>query len=576
MKLKYYNSDSFDKNEKKYEVKKKRNTGKILLISASLVTTIFMTGIVGNSISNARKPSIADYIEKNRNNSSYNVNQNSTTNSTSSNTTQSTPKTTTTSSKVKYTDQYDSTSMSMNNYDYMAYQNYLDSFDTDFVYSDLYEIPKALEMEKNYQIPIKDVTPIELKNGKFDANIMLSVIKKNNKEYLADKTTTSFRKASYKEMDDQTVLDICKVIADTLNDQIEKYDFIDVNELRKVVGDLKMFTAPSSSNAFVNDDNVFMISKNMIKLASVMYKENNVEKDTIVHESMHLLQKTVGDKEKKYLQVGQSKKWKDLEVNSLEWKFLYEGDAEKMMSLYTGEPPFTYKNYISYTESITSAIILRDDVHSTTIFEAALDKTPNRLYNLYGVSNEKEKIEFIKLLYTTDVLQSAREDFYQKYDPIYGKHANDAELIDFQLQLKSEICEEVSKKFYETLSTKIHDSNMTKDDIFYTIRVFEADMNNHLEMEKDSKLTRNYPFMVNYVKVQNEFFSHLASSNNMTFDQLVNDFNNYELAINKEQTLKSFDHDTRDYYASKYDQCVNYSNKNIRKMYESVDKSKVK
>ncbi len=571
MKIKFCNSDKFMKSDKDFEVKKKKHTGKIIIISASLLAIMLFGGKVLTA-NNSNRHDMDYYLEIVRNNSSSNTS----TNSSNSSSSKTTTKTTTTSSKVKYTDQYDSTRMTLNNYDYMAYYNYLAAFDTDFAYSDLYEIPKALELEKNYQIPLKDVTPIELKNGKFDANIMLNVIKKNNKAYLDDKTTTSFRKASYKEMDDKTVLDICKVVANTLNDYVDKYDFIDKEELRKVVGDLKMFTAPSSSNAFVNDDNVFMISKNMIKLASVMYKENNVEKDTLIHESMHLIQKSVGDKDKNYLQVGQSKKFKDLEVNSLEWKFLVEADAEKMMSLYTGEPPFTYKNYITYTESLTSALILKDNIHSNTIFEVIMDRTPNRIYDFYGVHNDKEKIELIKLLYTTDVLQSAREDFYEKYNPIYGKHENDAELIDFQLQLKSEICEEVSKKFYETLSTKIHDSSMTKDDIFYTIRIFEADMNNHLEMDKESKLTRNYAFMVNYVKVQNEFFSHLASSNNTTFDKLVDDYNNYELAINKEQTLNAFDQDTRDYYASKYDQYIKYSNKSVRQYYDSVDKNKVK
>ena len=83
-----------------------------------------------------------------------------------------------------------------------------------------------------------------------------------------------------------------------------------------------MSTAPSSSNAYVNEDNVFMISQNMIKIASIIYQDNNVEKDTIIHECMHLIQKISGDPNKNYMQVGVSKKWNDLEVNPLEWKFL--------------------------------------------------------------------------------------------------------------------------------------------------------------------------------------------------------------------------------------------------------------
>lgn len=55
-------------------------------------------------------------------------------------------------------------------------------------------------------------------NGKFDSNIMFRTIKKNNEAYLNDKTTTSIKKASYKSLDDDVTLNICKVIADTLND----------------------------------------------------------------------------------------------------------------------------------------------------------------------------------------------------------------------------------------------------------------------------------------------------------------------------------------------------------------------
>ena len=125
MKINFYNTKEFQERKRDFKVKKQKNTGKIVLISASLLVAAFF---IGNIYSNSQKPSIEDYIEKNRNQSSYQANQNTNSNTTSSkNNGTSSKSTLKVSSKVKYTDQYDSTSMSMNQYDYMAYQNYLSS-----------------------------------------------------------------------------------------------------------------------------------------------------------------------------------------------------------------------------------------------------------------------------------------------------------------------------------------------------------------------------------------------------------------------------------------------------------------
>ena len=575
MKMKYCNTNKISNDNRGYIVNKKKSGGKVLVISFSLMAIIFVGGLM---YSHVNRPRISDYM--NGNNSSYNMtsSNNKKNNNTSSNSSSSSSSYST-SSKL-YKDSYDDTSIHMNSYEYNQFMNYLSSRKTNYAYSDLYDINKALDREKSQGSHNNNHdNQIEMVNGKFDSTKLVESIKKNNKTY-RDSLPSGFKKSSLKDMKDSEIKAFADIIVDTLNYEIEKHPNIDIEELRCVLGNLKLYSSSSTSNAYVDDDDMMAVSPAMLKVVEVMNRNtgNDASRDVIVHEAMHLIQK--GCKHNMeydhYSQIGISKKWDDLEVNTLQWRWFYEGSAEKLMTTYTGDSPITYKYIVSYFDSLTTAGIANDNIKVDSLEEVSLSHNSNDFFKLMGADTARDKEELIKMMYTLDVLQFGRDDFYNKYEPIYGPKKTGDDLVLYQQELKVSICETMTKIFYSNLAEKMTKDNLSIDDTFYLIRLFEGDMNNHLEMNNTKKKEQSDVFAKDYMEIQNEFFNNLASSNNMSVDSLKDKFDNYEFGINKEKTLNSFSNDKKDYCFKKHQEVKNYAKTSISSYYSENVNNKSK
>ena len=573
MKLKYFNKSKMSNDDRGYIVNKKKSGGKVLIISFSLMAIMFVGGLM---YSHNSRPHITDYM--NGNNSSYKAtNSNTKHNNTngSSNSTNSYSRNT-----KLYKDGYDDTSIHMNSYEYNQFINFLSSKNTNYAYSDLYEINKAYDREKNQAGHNSNHdNKIELVNGKFDSGKLVESIKKNNKSY-RESLPSGFKKSSLKDMKDSEIKVFSDIIVDTLNYEIDKHHNIDIDELRCVLGNLKMFSSSSTSNAYVDDDDLMAVSPAMLKVVDVMNRNtgNDASRDVIVHEAMHLIQKACKHNMEydKYSQIGISKKWEDLDVNTLQWRWFYEGSAEKLMTTYTGDSPITYKYIVSYFDSLTTAGIASDSIQVDSMEEVSLSHNTNDFYKLMGANTDREKEELVKMMYTLDVLQFGRDDFYKKYEPVYGTKKTGDDLILFQQELKVSICETMTKMFYANLAERLTKDNLSIDDTFYLIRLFEGDMNNHLEMDNVKKKEQSNIFATDYVEIQNEFFNTLASSNNMSVDSLKEKYNTYEFGINKDRSLNSFSNEKKEYCFSKHQEVKNYAKKSISSYYEEIVNKKTK
>lgn len=463
---------------------------------------------------------------------------------------------------ISYTNEYNDEVLKLKNDNKDSFLKYLNDFNVDFKYKDYYEIDKVLEKEQKqtgYNHNHEDL--IELKDGKIDKNILLDRVKKNNSTYRDTLKSGSLLKSQLKDIEDDKLEYYIGIITDTLNYEIEN-STLDLDNLRCVLANLKVFNVVSTSFAYVNEDDLLAISPNMLKLTEALYKEQDALRDILSHEAMHLIQKGCKHNNNDNLTiVGFSKKWEDLDVNSLYFRWFYEGAAEKLMTTYTKDVATTYKYIIGYLESLTTSILLKNNVTPTTIENISFSKDIKDLYDLLDVKNENDKKEIIEMMYTLDVLQFAREDFYSKY----GEMKKGDELILFQQELKVSVCEVFTKLFYKNLSTYIANNSIKTDDLFYLIRLFESDINNHLDMNNEKKKEISKIFIEDYTKVQDEFFKEIAQSNKKTLENIKNQFNLYSFSINKEKTLNSLDNLKREYYFRKHEEVKKYSTNPINR-----------
>lgn len=459
------------------------------------------------------------------------------------------------------------------------FNSYLSNIDTIYEYEDFYGIDEALKKEASSSEKgcEKHTNSIKLDNGLFDVDSLVSVVKENNQKYLNSDSISSYKRSSLKDLTDSEIRVICDAVVEGLNYEIQSNSEIDMDELKCVVGDLKIFSSASTSNAYVNSDNVLAISPSMIKLVQIMYDSRDAQRDILIHESKHLIQKSCIDNEdsEKETKIGISHEWKDLDVNPLKWNWFYEASAEKAMCNQTGNDVITYKYLVSYLDSITMATVLDSDVSSNQTEYLCFQKDPEKLYEQFGCQNDDDRKELIKMMYTIDILQYEREDFYNKYNPIYGEIETEDELVGLQRNLKVSICETLTKKFYENLANYMADNNMTMKDVFYVIRAFEGDINSHLDCASQEKAETNKPFMENYLDIQNNFFQYIADSSGISQEDVITNFENYT-PVESNNLLSGINSSKKDFIVKRYNDIESDGDYSILKMNQMLTSSNVK
>lgn len=467
---------------------------------------------------------------------------------------------------------YDNTSASITSDDLAAFHSYLSTINVNYEYEDFYGIDAALAKQNNTPVIKSDThtCSVPLKNGKFDADTMAEAIVRNNRAYLNSDTVSDFKKSTYSELSSDDIRKMSSIIADALNAAIERNPSIDMEELQCVVGDLKMFSSVSTSIAYVNLDNCLAISPNMLKLATIINGDNeNVERDVIIHESMHLIQKSCIDNQKDVEVTGISRFYEDLDVNPLKWLWFIEGSAEKEMCNITGDPAITYKYKISYLDSLTMATMLKDNVSADQTEKICFQNDPEVLYQQFGCDTEDKKRELIKMMYTIDILQSEREDFYNKYEAAYGSVDNDEKLVALQRKLKIPICETLTKEFFENLSTYMNANAITIDDMNYLLRTFEGDVNSHLDCSNPEKAADNIAFMDFYTAIQDEFFKTVAASSGSSYETILDRYNQY-VPDAPPELLNTIDSRKKDFCIYRMTDVGDRADYNMREMKEIV------
>lgn len=461
--------------------------------------------------------------------------------------------------------------LSMSEVEDNIFDTYLDNNQPQYDYEKYYQIDKAVDKETNYKEKNHEHNAmIELVDDKFDADIISKTILTNNKKYMDNISSTSINKYAYEELSTTEINEVANIIAKSLNYELQQNKYIDINELRCVVGNLKVFNSSGIGNAYVDAETGCMVlSPNMIKVSGIMNDkgENNWE-DVITHESKHLCQIPCKDNyEEEYTTLGISKEWSDLEVNPLAWRWFYEGSAEKTMMNQTERGAITYNHLVSYIDSLNLATILNDD-SSMSVEEIGLQSDSELLYEKFNCQNQQEKDEIIKMMYSIDIIQFDKEDFNKQI----GELSED-EINVLDRNLKKGICSTLTRNFYDDLSNKLKNSSMKTDDIFQLISVFEGDINSHMQLKKVERYEQNKEFMDYYINLQDNFFECLATSNDISPEELKEDFlsytpqDNYEYdSLNKEQNK---------FLNRRYNEIKSDANKSIKEIKDNYkDKNK--
>lgn len=540
-----------NKLNKKMKIKKKKHCVRNAIFSIGILISVFSF----------------NYSQKDNNTATQNVNNNIVECSTDS---------------IEYSTNtledvgYDDNKVSLSESDMSDIRVAIDNTDVNYEYSNLYNIDRALEIDKKNLFEKKTHTSmIDLVNNKFDSNVLYNVIEENNKKYLSGDEISAYKRASYKELSSSKMKEYCDIITNTLNSEIKRNSEIDVDELRCVVGNIKMFSSPTTSIAYVSDDDVMVVSPNMVKVSTMIKKSEYTESDVLIHETEHLIQKSCKDNINNKTQVGVSKRYDTLDVNPLEWKWFYEATAENGMINNTGHEATTYKTYLSYLKSLMFSVLLDKDVKLNDLSDINLQKDDSKIYEIFNCENEKDKKELIEMMYSIDIIQSQREDFADVYLKSSGNDIlkDEDKLIKLQRNLKVSVCESLTKYFYENLSLRVNAGGLTFSDMFFLIRTFEGDLNSHLDCFDKEKYGDNKNFIQFYLNIQNKFFKELADSLGTDIEKITSLYSLYEYGKN-DKLFSTFDLDEKEFILNRADEVILKNKYSIRKLSEIMDENR--
>lgn len=443
-----------------------------------------------------------------------------------------------------------------------GFENYLDSIDTKYDYSELFNTKAALQRyEANkYNSNITHSYDFFDGSSSVDSDKLYSTVKENNKIYLKEHSSSMYKELSKKE-----VQNICEIIAETINSYIKSNPEIDINELSCNLGNLKIFSKNSGSNAFISVDDCLVVSPHMLNILEKMNKNGDAYKKTIMHESIHLIQRSCDDDEKVNVgkNIGISYKWEDFDVNPLDFNWLYEASAEKCQVNLTNGEPLVYQNMINYLESLNISTILNTNVNVKQTENLNLQKNLDKLFEQFNCETEKQKIELINMMMSINIIQVEPDDFEAKYQKVYGENlANDVDLYS-QLKciIKPEVMETLTKVFYKNLAIAMANNKVSLQDCFYLVKNFENDINGHIKYSDESYSASNQNFIDKYVAIQDEFFYMLSLNKEYSQANIETKFADYHSVVTNESGQKENNYSLSWLSDSKTNYLTDYSKK---------------
>ena len=276
-------------------------------------------------------------------------------------------------------------------------------------------------------------------------------------------------------------------------------------------------------------------------------------KRTIAHEVAHIYQREYKEERSSYTRIGVSQYWNDLKVNPLIWKFINESTAESnSMKQFNETKPLVYSKYYQRLQTLNLVALINPNYDERAYENANMNFDTNAIFEIYNAKTYQEKVEIAEMLYSIDIIDSERGDFYTSY-----RGDDNREVL--KVSLLSSAMFTNSRYFYTNLAERIENSNVSFEDIMYLIKVLETDLDSQLQFSTNP--SRYQEFINKYTELQNEFFEYLSAKYNVSLDDLKYQYSIY--ASNSNITIPSLswlDNDEKAFIINEYNMDQDYQN----------------
>ncbi len=422
----------------------------------------------------------------------------------------------------------------MSNGKLKAFEKYISSINVDYDYDEAYNIDEALELYNDNTVNTVTKHSHDIRvNGEFDADYFYELVKSNNEKFLEEKKKDSMQ-GFYKEYSDKDMKKICTQMCEALEDISKKDTTVDIDTACCYLYNLIILGKSGSLDFGGFDmDNRFYLNYDNMETGAFAMDTDDIEQTTFYHEMMHAFQFACDDiKKPDEDRMGITHTYDEIEINPFSWYWLLEGSAEMNMSQYLGVRYSTYKSKITYIDSLNfvSNIVNGDNLVQTE--KLCFQRDLNKLFEQLGAVTDEEKREIIKMMFSIEILQESDTEFYDWYEDKYGVDlsiSSNGDETNLRLTVKEDAMLTLTKIFYKKLARQVNSGEASIQDVYYLMRLWEADINRHFSNDTVGYMMFFHDFYDTYIDLQNEFLNIIADENSLSFDDLKNNFESYSM-----------------------------------------------
>ena len=441
-----------------------------------------------------------------------------------------------------------------------TFEKYLSEYAVQYDFDEQYGIEEALKKYGNRAAePIgKHAHDIRV-NGKLDADHLYQLVKENNKKFFEESSSSNF----YKEYSDNQLKEICRQMCEALEGISKKDPTVDLDTVCCYLYNIAIIAKTGSLDfGGFTMNNRFYLNYNMMESGGFAMDTDDIEKTTFYHEMMHAFQFACDDLKKgNEDRVGICYRDNDQKREPLFYNWLIEGSAEMNMSQYLGVRYSTYKNKISYVESVNLLSNVGSGDERIRTEKLCFQRDANKLFKQLEVTEENEKKEIIKMMYSIELLQDSEDDFEDWYQKQYGVDfkSHEEERVKLRLLLKEDALLSMTKLFYRNLARRIHTGKASLQDAYYLMRLWESDLNRHIGDIIGYRVFFK-EFYDHYLAIQNTFFALLCEENALDKTEVRKDFERYTVDTETKSPncdLNFFSAERKEYYRYFRENCYN-------------------
>ena len=423
---------------------------------------------------------------------------------------------------------------------YNDFNNYIDSIVVDYLNDEMFNYEEAHDYYANHpqNLSITHSQGGIIVNGRIDEEALLAVVKANSPVFKREANHYMYQDIT----SDEEYRIIIHFVAESLNDDLPYKTPEELAELDCILADLKIYYGTGVTSAKVTTERALLVNPAMIDAVRISERIDDAYQNIMYHEAKHLEQISCQDLDhEEHYQQGISRTNPNLEIDPYTWTWTAEGAAELGSIKLSQDKPTTYNYLVGYMETLDLISLPTEyNPDGRGVERASMNQEIDTFYNQMGIDRGLTEEEIVKMMFSMEIVQSRVPNYAEIYEKCYGIPFDESTMTTVREQHRSQFLIETTKIFYNNLAERIANENdLTLEDIMCLMTIYEGDLNFHLKYNVGSNLDKEHIAEVLrvYTEIQTRFLESIAMSNSMSYEEIMERYNNYQLFVLDGDTL---------------------------------------